>query len=128
MPSFICTFSKRILFTLCLVTLFIYGQVRAENSKTEILDESITPEITIKAKTPKKPISEKRDHGETKEIKVNTEQGSYTLKPNTPKGSAIRGDGQSDETRPPLWPVLEFNAPNTSQQENTNIPQPPANK
>lgn len=128
MPPFIYTFFKRILSTFGIVTFFIYGQVHAENSKMEILDESITPEITIRAKKTKKQISEKRDLGETKEIKVNSEQGSYTLKPNTPKGSAIRGDGQSDETRPPLWPVLEFNTPNTAPQENPIIPQPPVNK
>lgn len=95
--------------------------------------------ITIRPKNSERKITEKRENGRVTEIKVNNGNGApaYYLKPNTPAGSALPGDVQSNSIRAPQWEVLEFGGPrnqNTDEQNNNAInadsfppaPPPPA--
>jgi hypothetical protein len=74
----------------------------------EKLEEGEPPAITIRKPDTEKQITEKRQQGKVTEVKVKSGKSTYYLKPADPAGSAMRGDGQSDEIRAAQWPVLEF--------------------
>lgn len=74
----------------------------------EKLEEGEPPAITISPPDTGKQITEKRQQGKVTEVKVKSGKSTYYLKPVDPAGSAVRGDGQSDEIRAAQWPVLEF--------------------
>lgn len=74
----------------------------------EKLEEGEPPAITIRKPDTEKQITEKRQQGKVTEVKVKSGKSTYYLKPADPAGSAMRGDGQSDEMRAAQWPVLEF--------------------
>lgn len=74
----------------------------------EKLEEGEPPAITIRKPDTEKQITEKRQQGKVTEVKVKSGKSTYYLKPVDPAGSAMRGDGQSDEIRAAQWPVLEF--------------------
>lgn len=74
----------------------------------EKLEEGEPPAITISPPDTGKQITEKRQQGKVTEVKVKSGKSTYYLKPVDPAGSAMRGDGQSDEMRAAQWPVLEF--------------------
>ncbi|MEO8169573.1 MAG: DUF2782 domain-containing protein [Oxalobacteraceae bacterium] len=74
----------------------------------EKLEEGEPPTITISPPDTEKQITEKRQQGKVTEVKVKSGKSTYYLKPADPAGSAMRGDGQSDEMRAAQWQVLEF--------------------
>jgi len=53
-------------------------------------------------------IVEKREGGRVTEAKVKSGKSTYTVKPNTPAGSALPGDAAGLANRGPQWTVLEF--------------------
>ncbi|MCE3263226.1 MAG: hypothetical protein K0R43_2305 [Pseudoduganella sp.] len=46
--------------------------------------------------------------GRVTEAKVKSGKSTYTVKPNTPAGSALPGDAAGSANRGPQWTVLEF--------------------
>ncbi|MGV8898474.1 MAG: DUF2782 domain-containing protein [Burkholderiaceae bacterium] len=74
----------------------------------ENLEEGEPPAISITPPGTEKKITEKRQQGKVTEVEVKTGNSTYYLKPVDPAGSAMRGDGQSDEMRAAQWPVVEF--------------------
>ena len=87
------------------------------------LEEGNDTGITIRQKESEKRITEKRENGRVTEIKVNNGNGApaYYLKPNTPAGSALPGDVQSNSIRAPQWEIMEFGGPkNQNTDEQTN--------
>lgn len=74
----------------------------------ENLEEGEPPAISITPPGTEKKITEKRQQGKVTEIEVKSGNSTYYLKPVDPAGSAMRGDGQSNEIRAAQWPVIEF--------------------
>ena len=77
----------------------------------ERLEEGEAPAVTIRQPDTQKKITEKKSQGKVTEVKVQTGKTTYYAKPNDPAGSAMRGDGQSDTTRPVQFQVGEFGQP-----------------
>ncbi|MCL1886780.1 MAG: hypothetical protein FWG01_02445 [Betaproteobacteria bacterium] len=73
----------------------------------ELIDEVEQPTITIRKPDATREITERRESGVVKEIKVQTGVSTYYLYPNEPVGSAFR-DSASTTVRPALWRVHEF--------------------
>ncbi|WP_342120677.1 hypothetical protein [Pseudoduganella sp. OTU4001] len=73
--------------------------------KIEEVDNPVT--VTSKSGTETK-IVEKREGGRVTEAKVKSGRSTYTVKPNTPAGSALPGDAAGSANRGPQWTVLEF--------------------
>lgn len=74
------------------------------------LEEGEAPAVTINPPSTEKSITEKRELGKVKEVKVQTGRTTYYAKPIDPAG-AMRGDGQSDNTQPVQFKVGEFGPP-----------------
>lgn len=75
----------------------------------EKLEEGEAPSITIRKPEQGSKITEKRaPGGKVTEVKVNSGKSTYYLKPNTPAGSAVPGDGQSSGNRAAQWEIKEF--------------------
>ncbi|WP_353155452.1 DUF2782 domain-containing protein [Herminiimonas fonticola] len=77
----------------------------------ERLEEGEAPAVTIRQPDTQKKITEKKSQGKVTEVKVQTGRTTYYAKPNDPAGSAMRGDGQSDTTRPVQFQIGEFGQP-----------------
>lgn len=75
------------------------------------LEEGEAPAVTIRQPDTQKKITEKKSQGKVTEVKVQTGKTTYYAKPNDPAGSAMRGDGQSDTTRPVQFQIGEFGQP-----------------
>ena len=88
----------------------------------EKLEEGEPPAITIRKPDGERKITEKREHGKIKQVKVQTGKSTYILTPNEPVGSALPGDAQSGSVRPAQWQLLEFGKPKPPKED----PQPPA--
>ena len=84
--------------------------------KLEKLEEGDAPAITIRKPGSEKKITEKRERGKIKEVKVQSGKNTYYLKPNEPAGSALPGDADSTTTRPAQWQVLEFGGPKSAKE------------
>lgn len=84
--------------------------------KLEKLDEGESPAITIRKQGGEKKITEKREQGKVKEVKVQSGKSTYYLKPNDQAGSALPGDAESNATRAPQWQVLEFGNPQNAKE------------
>ncbi|MDQ7969923.1 MAG: DUF2782 domain-containing protein [Oxalicibacterium faecigallinarum] len=78
--------------------------------QTMRLEEGEAPAVTINPPSTEKSITEKRELGKVKEVKVQTGRTTYYAKPIDPAG-AMRGDGQSDNTQPVQFKVGEFGPP-----------------
>lgn len=91
----------------CAIPLLVSAQ---QPPALEKLDEGEPPAITIRKSDTEKQITEKRQQGKVTEVKVKSGNNTYYLKPVDPAGSAIRGDGESNEIRAAQWPVFEFDA------------------
>lgn len=76
--------------------------------KLEKLEEGEPPAVTIRGADSERNISQKRDQGKVTSVKVKSGNSTYYLKPNTPAGSAVPGDVQSNMSRAAQWQVLEF--------------------
>lgn len=94
------------------------------------LEEGEAPAITIRGSATDRNITQKREQGKVTSVKVKSGKSTYYVKPNTPAGSALPGDVQSDATRPAQWQVLEFDwnrAPNAKEEaQAAAVPPPPA--
>ncbi|MDB5763379.1 MAG: hypothetical protein JWQ21_2374 [Herminiimonas sp.] len=106
--------------------------------KLEKLEEGDAPAVTIPGSAADRQITEKREQGKVTSVKVKSGNSTYYLKPNTPAGSAVPGDAQSDTMRPAQWQVLEFDLnrvpdPKKAAEQTDVLPPPesaaaPANK
>lgn len=100
--------------------------------KLEKLEEVEAPAVTIRGADSARDISQKREQGKVTAVKVKSGDSTYYLKPNTPAGSALPGDAQSDTMRAAQWQVLEFDwsrdAERARQQaaQSAAVPPPPA--
>lgn len=83
------------------------GKVDAPPPRLEKLEEGEAPGLTVRPGSERQ-ITEKRQQGKVTEVKVTSGGSTYYLKPNTPAGSAVPGDAQSDISRPAQWHVMEF--------------------
>ncbi|KQV51043.1 MULTISPECIES: hypothetical protein [unclassified Duganella] len=71
--------------------------------------EEVDNPVTVSAKpSTQTRIVEKREGGRVTEAKVKSGGSTYTVKPNTPAGSALPGDAAGSANRGPQWTVLEF--------------------
>ncbi len=82
----------------------------------EKLEEGDVPAITIRKPSGEKKITEKREQGKVKEVKVQSGKNTYYVKPNEPAGSALPGDAESAATRPAQWQVLQFGGPKSGKE------------
>lgn len=120
------TIMSRLLATLCVslcaTPLVAIAQANAPQAspvgaplppRLEKLDEIKTSDVTARAAAspPAGPqgISQTRQQGQVSEVKVQSGQSTYYLKPNQQAGSAMAGDAQGSTMRAPQWKVLEFN-------------------
>lgn len=78
--------------------------------QTMKLEEGEAPEVTITQPSTEKKITEKKQQGKVTEVKVQTGRTTYYAKPNDTPGS-MRGDAQSDSSRPAQFQVGEFGPP-----------------
>lgn len=86
--------------------------------QTMKLEEGEAPEVTITPPDTEKKITEKKQQGKVTEVKVQTGRTTYYAKPNDTPGS-MRGDAQSDSSRPAQFQVGEFGPP-----KERNVPEP----
>lgn len=97
--------------------------------ETVPLEEGSAPDITIKQPDTKKKITEKKVGGKVTEIKVQTGRTTYYAHPNDPAGSAMRGDAQSQASRPVQFRIGEFGSTDTLKKQREPIetlpPAPP---
>ncbi|MDO8299700.1 hypothetical protein [Lacisediminimonas sp.] len=99
--------------------------------RLERLEEGQAPAVTIPGRSTEQKIEDKRENGRITSTTVRTGGSTYTVTPNTPKGSALPGDVQSTSNRPPQWKVLEFSTDPKKDQRNdapAATPSPPANQ
>ncbi|MNR90421.1 hypothetical protein D3C72_214050 [compost metagenome] len=75
------------------------------------LEEGAAPDVNIRQPDTQKKITEKKSQGRVTEVKVQTGRTTYYAHPNDPAGSAMRGDGQSDSSRPVEFKIGEFGPP-----------------
>lgn len=76
--------------------------------KLEKLEEGEPPNIKIGKPEDRRKITETRDDGHVKEIKVENGKSTYYIKPNEPVGNSLPGDTQSTTNRGVQWKVKEF--------------------
>jgi len=78
----------------------------------EVLEEGPPPSVTIKkqgdAPSTGNSVTERRDHGQTTEVKVQSGPSTYYLKPTQQVGTALPGDAQSGPATPAQWVIKEF--------------------
>ncbi len=72
----------------------------------ELIDEVEQPTITIRKPDATREITERRENGEVREIKVQTGVSTYYLYPNQPLGGSF--DDITSKNRPAMWRVHEF--------------------
>ncbi len=112
-------FRKTIALAALAVTSVAVGQEvqqRAPASDLEIIDEVDQPAITIRKPDTTGEITEKRQGGMVEEIKVKSGPSTYYLYPNGPNG--VPGSFMSNEVRPALFRVHEFDVGEKKQDEN----------
>ncbi|MDR0933779.1 MAG: hypothetical protein LBM56_01645 [Burkholderiaceae bacterium] len=90
----------------------------------ELIDEVEQPTITIRKPDAAREITERKEHGMTKEIKVQTGGSTYYLYPNDPLGGNFR-DNTSTIVRPALWRVHEFDMTDRPDTTNNTTDQEP---
>ncbi|WP_034299658.1 hypothetical protein [Herbaspirillum sp. RV1423] len=78
----------------------------------QTLEEGEPPAVTIKKPGEEEgsgnSITERRDHGQTKEVKVKSGPSTYYLKPKEQLGSSVPGDVQSGPPTGAQWQIKEF--------------------
>ncbi|MES2743567.1 MAG: hypothetical protein V4754_21815 [Pseudomonadota bacterium] len=121
------------LFLLSLLAATGPARAQTQNAappKLEQIEEGSDTPITVTAKpNTGRSISEKREQGRVTEVKVQSGKSSYTLKPNTPAGSALPGDMTGSANRGPQWQVMEFDLgkkkTKAHDEETADAPAPP---
>jgi len=78
----------------------------------QTLEEGEPPAVTIRKPGEEQgsgnSITERRDHGQTKEVKVKSGPSTYYLKPKEQLGSSTPGDAQSGPPTGAQWQIKEF--------------------
>ena len=96
---------------LALPLVLLAAGAAAQSAQPPQLDqiEEVDNPVTVTAKPgTETKIVEKREGGRVTEAKVRSGGSTYTVKPNTPAGSALPGDAAGSANRGPQWTVLEF--------------------
>jgi len=108
------------------IPLFSLAQERVAPPPPQLqqLDEDEQPAITIRKPEVEREITERRENGRVTEVKVRSGRSTYYLHPNTPAGSAMPGDTQSDTVRPAEWVVHEFDLGRNKAEEKGEEPVP----
>lgn len=98
--------------SVCATSTTVLAQTQPEPSPAppplEKLNEAEDPNVTITSPDSERTVTEKRRQGKVVEVKVKSGKSTYYLKPNTPAGSALPGDVQTDPVRAPQWKIMEF--------------------
>jgi hypothetical protein len=121
-PVIMRTFKARFTYTLGIAALAIPLSAAAQQTidasppKLEKLEEGEAPAINIRKPDNERKITEKRDQGKVTEVKVQSGNSTYYLKPNESAGSAQPGDGESSSNRAPQWQVMEFGNPKATKE------------
>lgn len=100
-------------------------QQTAPVQELEIIDEVDQPAITIRKPDMTGEITEKRQGGVVEEIKVKSGPSTYYLYPNGPNG--VPGSFESNEVRPALFRIHEFDVGEKKQDDNKEQKQDPLN-
>lgn len=95
--------------------------------ETQRLEEGEAPAVNIRRPDTKERITEKKSQGRVTEVEVHTGRSTYYAHPNDPAGSAMRGDGQSDTTRPVQFRVGEFGPPKSKPEAEEPVQTLPPN-
>jgi hypothetical protein len=95
--------------------------------ETQRLEEGNAPDVNIRQPDTKKKIIEKKSQGRVTEVEVHTGRSTYYAHPNDPAGSAMRGDAQSDASRPVQFRVGEFGPPKGKQEAEEPVQTLPPN-
>jgi len=96
---------------LALPLALLAGAAQAQQATPPQLEriEEVDNPVTVTAKPSQETkIVEKREGGRVTEAKVKSGKSTYTVKPNTPAGSALPGDAAGSANRGPQWTVMEF--------------------
>jgi hypothetical protein len=103
---------------LCATPLVVSAQSSAPSSDTlppppkmQRLEEGEAPAVTITPSDNTQKTTETRRQGKVTEVKVETGRTTYYAKPNDPAGSAMRGDAESDPSRPVQFQIGVFGRP-----------------
>ena len=100
--------------------------------KLEPIEEGSDTPITVTAQPGNEAkVSEHREQGQVKEIKVTSGPSTYYIKQNQPSGTSLPGDATSSGVHAPQWKVMDFDlggrkkntAPSDDASDNT--PPPP---
>lgn len=121
-------FRKTIALAALAVSSVAVGQEAQQTAPTqdlEIIDEVDQPAITIRKPDMTGEITEKRQGGIVEEIKVKSGPSTYYLYPNGPNG--VPGSFESNEVRPALFRVHEFDVGEKKQDDNQEEKQEPLN-
>jgi hypothetical protein len=103
------------------------GDVAPPPPETQRLQEGEAPAVNIRQPDTKANITEKKSQGRVTEVKVQTGQSTYYAYPNDAPGSAMRGDGQSETSRPVQFRIGEFGPPKNRPEAEEPIPTLPPN-
>ncbi len=127
------------IFTACVAAYAIPLAVHAQQAsgdappQLEKLEEGEAPVVTIRRPDQQGSVVEKRERGGiVSEVQVNRGNSTYYLRPNTQAGSAMYGDGQSNNLRAPQWRIGEFDLRRSDQDREAearaagSTPPPPA--
>lgn len=113
----------------CLAAATVAFSVNAQENppNTVIVDDSDQPAVTIRQSEDRREITERREQGIVKEVKVKSGDSTYYLKP---KGAAAGppGDAHGSEISVPQWSVKEFDLGQRteSDKETAKEPNPPS--
>lgn len=121
-------FRKTIALAALAVTSVAVGQEIQQTTpvqELEIIDEVDQPAITIRKPDMTGEITEKRQGGVVEEIKVKSGPSTYYLYPNGPNG--VPGSFESNEVRPALFRIHEFDVGEKKQNENKEQKEEPLN-
>lgn len=133
------TFKVWPILTACVAAYAIPLAVNAQQTngdappQLEKLEEGEAPTVTIRRPDQQGSVIEKRERGGiVSEVQVNRGNSTYYLRPNTQAGSAMYGDGQSNNLRAPQWRIGEFDLRRSDQDREAearaagSTPPPPA--
>ena len=134
-------FRRLLFFAVLIAAPFAMAQDAGKATKQpaeelELIDEAEQPTITIRKPDARREITERREGGVVREIRVQTGISTYYLFPNDPLGSSFR-DAGSTVVRPALWRVHEFDMTGQRSDENrdesevdytSDAPAPPTSK
>ncbi len=112
--------------SMCAISTLVAAEEKAkpnaEPPKLEKIDDTVEPTVTIAPSKSKNSVTETRRQGKVVEVKVKSGKSTYYLKPNTPVGSALPGDAQTNTVRAPQWKLMEFDLGHKKKTEVDDVP------